>query len=136
MKEYTLKLDYYGLLNLHKALLEAKFHVMPENKLVSGSPLVANIYNQIRDLLIESDDGDKWKEWFQLSNRQDRKNQAIILMKNCENWEGATANEKSKIASDYLAPFIFDDQELKEVIAELDKHFSKKQHNSKDIYIK
>ena len=54
MEKYNLKLDYYGLLNLHKALLEAKFHTMPDNKMISGSPLIANIYIQIRDLLLDS----------------------------------------------------------------------------------
>ena len=44
MKEYSLKLDYCNLLNLHKALLEAKFHTVPDNKLVPGSPIIANIY--------------------------------------------------------------------------------------------
>lgn len=39
MDEFHLRLDYYGVLNLHKALLEAKFHADPENELVSGSPL-------------------------------------------------------------------------------------------------
>lgn len=67
MKEYNLKLDYYSLLNLHKALLEAKFYTMPENKLVAGSPLVANIYIQVRELLMKSENGSQWKEWFRLS---------------------------------------------------------------------
>lgn len=123
MKEYNLKLDYYSLLNLHKALLEAKFHTMPENELVSGSPLVANTYIKVRDLLIESDKGNQWKEWFQLSNRPDRRNQAVILIKKCERWNKATADEKREIASDYLAPFLFDDDELEVVIAEVDNSF-------------
>jgi len=123
MQEYNLKLDYYSLLNLHKALLEAKFHTMPENELVSGSPLVANIYIQVRDLLIESDKGSQWKDWFQLSNRLDRRNQAVFMMKKCRDWKKATADEKKKIASNYLAPFIFDDEELKNVIEEVDRCF-------------
>lgn len=68
MKAYNIKLDYWGLLNLHKALLEAKFHTTPDNEYVAGSPLIANIYIQVRDLLIESDKGSQWKDWFQLSN--------------------------------------------------------------------
>lgn len=30
-KDFILNLDYYGVLNLHKALLEAKFHINPDN---------------------------------------------------------------------------------------------------------
>lgn len=123
MKEYNLKLDYDSLLNLHKALLEAKFHTTPENELVSGSPLIANIYIQVRDLLIESDKGNQWKDWFQLSKRPDRREQAVFLMKKCNQWNKATVDEKSKIASNYLAPFLFDNEELKNVIAEVDNSF-------------
>lgn len=43
MNKYQLNLDYYGLLNLHKALLEAKFHTMPDHEEVSGSPFVAGL---------------------------------------------------------------------------------------------
>ena len=124
MKEYNIKLDYFGLLNLHKALLEAKFHTTPDNESVAGSPLIADIYIQVRDMLIESDKGSQWKEWFQLSNRPDRKHQAVILMKKCgERWNKATADEKKKIAADYLAPFLFDEKEMKEVIMEVDGMF-------------
>lgn len=121
MKEYNIKLDYWGLLNLHKALLEAKFHTTPDNEYVAGSPLIANIYIQVRDLLIESDKGSQWKDWFQLSNRPDRKHQAVTLIRKCdEHWNKATADEKSEIAANYLAPFLFDDEELKNVIREVD----------------
>ena len=120
MQEYTLKLDYYGLINLHKALLEAKFHTMPDNELVAGSPLIADLYIQVRDLLMESDTGSGWKEWFQLSNRPDRKEQAIILMRRDKIWNKAAHDEKSKIARAFLAPFIFSEEELENVIAEVD----------------
>ncbi len=123
MEKYNLKLDYYGLLNLHKALLEAKFHTMPDNKMISGSPLIANIYIQIRDLLLESDKGSEWRDWFQLSNRLDRKKQAIFLMKECKSWSKATTDKKREIASNYLAPFLFDEDELMSIIAEVDKSF-------------
>ena len=120
MQEYTIKLDYYGLLSLHKALLEAKFHTMPDNESVAGSPLVADLYIQVRDMLIESDKGSEWKEWFQLSNRPDRKKQAIILMRKDRIWNKATHDEKSKIARTFLTPFLFDEEELENVIAEVD----------------
>ncbi len=120
MKEYDLKLDYDGLLNLHKALLEAKFHTTPENELVSGSPLVAKVYIQVRDLLMESDRGGQWKDWFQLRNRPDRRRQATILMRKCKRWDRATASEKSRIARAYLAPCLFSDEELQTAIAEVD----------------
>lgn len=123
MEEYSLKLDYYGLLNLHKAVLEAKFHEVPENPLISGSPLIAKLYVQIRDLLMESDKGSEWREWFQLRNRPDRRNQAIRLMQKCERWRKTPPDKKREIAGNYLAPFLFDEEELTGVIAEVDSGF-------------
>lgn len=43
VKDFMIDLDYDGVLNLHKALLEAKFHLDPDNELVSGSPFVADV---------------------------------------------------------------------------------------------
>ena len=120
MSEFNLTLDYYELLNLHKTLLEAKFHTNPENELVAGSPLVAKVYIQVRDLLIESEKGSQWKNWFQLSNRPERKKQAVLMMRKDKRWRRVTIDEKSRIASNYLAPFISDDEALKNIIAEVD----------------
>ena len=120
MKEFSINLDYYGLLNLHKALLEAKFHANPDNELVSGSPLVADIYIQVRDLLIQSSKSEQWKSWFQLKNRSDYKNRAIIRVLTNERWKNASDEEKKQIAGDYLAPFIYDEKELIDLVAEID----------------
>ena len=122
MKEYNLnlKLDYCGLVNLHKTLLEAKFHTMPDNEDVSGSPFVAGLYIQVRDLLMESDTGSQWENWFQLRNQPGRRSQAIILMKKYNSWSKATSERKREIASNYLAPFLFNEEELRNVILEVD----------------
>jgi len=117
--EFDLKLDYYSLLNLHKALLEAKFNANPDNELVSGSPFVADIYIQVRELLIKSEKGEQWKEWFRLKNRQDYRSRAISRMKKCKRWSKASYDEKMKLAGDFLAPFLYDDAELDRVIAEV-----------------
>lgn len=120
MKEFELKMDYYGLLNLHKALLEAKFHTNPDNELVSGSPLVADIYIQVRELLLKSDKSAQWKIWFQLKNRQDYRTCAITRIKADERWNKSSVEEKKKIASDYLAPFLYDEIELQDFVAEIE----------------
>lgn len=121
MDNYDLHLDYYSLLNLHKALLEAKFHENPDNELVSGSPLVADIYAQVRELLIKSDKGDQWEDWFRLKNRPDYRNRALMLMRRCKHWDKSSSQEKEKIAASYLAPFLYSETELNEIIAERDK---------------
>lgn len=121
MKDFILNLDYYGVLNLHKALLEAKFNVNPDNEMVSGSPLIADIYIQIREWLIKNDESGQWKVWFQLKNRPDYKKRALIRMSKNKQWKKAYYEEKKMIVKNYLAPFIFNEQEVDEVIIEVDK---------------
>lgn len=123
MNRLNLQLDYYGALNLHKALLEAKFHIDPDNESVSGSPLVAEIYIQIRDYLIESDEKGQWREWFQLKNRPDYRERAIARMKKFRRWDKASSDEKRKIAKTFLAPFLCGEEELNMVIMETDKKY-------------
>lgn len=38
--------DYYVMPNLHKALLEAKFHMDPDNVNVASSPIIADFCNE------------------------------------------------------------------------------------------
>lgn len=118
MKDFILNLDYYGVLNLHKALLEAKFNINPDNEMVSGSPLIAEIYIQVREWLIQYDESGQWKEWFQLKNRPDYKERAVMRIGKNKQWKRASLDEKKKIAKNYLAPFIYDEQELDELITE------------------
>lgn len=122
MNEFYLQLDYYGLLNLHKALLEAKFNLNPDNELVSGSPLIADIYVKVRELLLESDKSGQWREWFQLKNRPDYRNRAIMRMKKSSRWNRASFDEKRIITGNYLAPFLYSETELDEVVAEMDRN--------------
>lgn len=120
MEQFHLTLDYYGALNLHKALLEAKFHLSPDNELVSGSPLIARIYIQIRDFLLKSEESEAWKAWFQLKNRPDYRERAILRMRNCKRWNKAAFDEKSVIAAAYLSPFLYNEAERNAVILEAD----------------
>ena len=48
--------DYYVMLNLHKALLEAKFHMNPDNVNVASSPIIADFCNELVDVLTRSDE--------------------------------------------------------------------------------
>ena len=123
MKDFHLNLDYYELLNLHKALLEAKFHMNPDNELVSGSPLVADVCIQVRDLLMQSDESGQWSALFQLKNRPDIRERALLRMRKNRRWEKASSEEKKKIAESYLAPFIYGEQELNEVMAETSERY-------------
>ena len=120
MDELNLQLDYYGALNLHKALLEAKFNLEPDNELVSGSPYVADIHVQVREFLMQSDMEDQWKEWFLLKNRFYYRERAIKRMKRCGHFDTAVFEEKKKIAANFLAPFLYSEEEFMGVLEELD----------------
>ena len=119
MKDFMIDLDYDGVLNLHKALLKAKFHLDPDNELVSGSPFVADVSIQLRELLVQKDESGRWKSWFQLENQPYYRKRAVLRMRKHRQWEKASSDEKKKIAERYLAPFICKEQELMEVIAEI-----------------
>lgn len=128
MDQFNLQLDYYGALNLHKALLEAKFHQNSDNELISVSPVIADIYIQVRDFLIQNDKPKSnhrascWKEWFELKNRSDYKQHAIILLTKYKRWDQSSLDEKKKITKNCLAPFFFDETELNAIVTEIDQH--------------
>lgn len=52
--------DYYELLNLNKALLEAKFNEFPNNEYITGSPIIAQICNEVVQLLSEKGEKESW----------------------------------------------------------------------------
>lgn len=119
---------YYELLNLHKALLEAKFHQNPDNKLVSGSPFIAKICNDIVDLLQEYDYAHKgkdiWKEWRKISNQDYYKKRIIEKIVDYEGWSELERNTKKDILLNYLSPFQCDENEIDDLIIEVDKELS------------
>ena len=122
MNPYHLQIkDYYSLVSLHKALLEAKFNLTPENEEISGSPLIADIYKEVISLLLQSDKASDWEIWLQLKNRDDYKQKTILRMKKCRQWKNAAPEAKRKIAQVYLVPFLYGEQELLDVIAAVDK---------------
>ena len=118
MSEFDLQLDYYQLLNLHKALLEAKFHTNPDNELVSASPLVASVYIQVRNLLLRSGRSEQWEEWFQLKNRPEYRRRAILRLLKSKRWSKASPKERRKIMEDHLAPFIYSEEELCQALSD------------------
>ena len=119
MRKFELS-DYYDLLNLHKALMEAKFHDNPDNEYISGSPIIAKIMNEIVDILAEIDpyanEGD-WKTWRKLENH---------IISPCESkygktiWEKYTKDEKIIATKNYFSPFIATEKEINDFINAVD----------------
>ena len=106
------------MLNLHKALLEARFHEGLDNKYLAGSPIVAKIHNRIISDLISMESNRKgsesWSEWIEISNRKDYLERAVENIIKFETWDKET--NKYEVVKTYISPFIATDKEIEEII--------------------
>ena len=119
--------DYYDLLNLHKALMEAKFHDNPDNQHIAGSPIIAKIMNEIVDILTAIDpcanDGD-WKTWRKLANHLNSKcefennlwNKMVNKVSMDKLWNKYNKEKKIIVTKIYFSPFILADEEIEDFI--------------------
>jgi len=128
MKEIKLEIkDYYVLLNLHKALLEAKFHNNPDNILVSSSPIIADLSNEVVDILTELDKNkdngnvEKWNNWRKIEKQSFYRKRAINNAILNERWKEMSNEDKKRIAINLLSPFRATKEEIKQFINEVDK---------------
>ncbi|MBQ8982205.1 MAG: hypothetical protein IJ079_01350 [Lachnospiraceae bacterium] len=114
--------DYYELLNLHKALLEARFHEGIDNRYLAGSPIIAQIHKRIISSLISMElsrkGSESWSEWIKISNRKDYLERAIDNIINLESWDNDS--EKNEIVKTYISPFVATDEEIEEIIEQID----------------
>lgn len=132
MKEFIIR-DYYDLLNLHKALMEAKFHKNPENEYIAGSPVIAKIMNEIVDLLSEMDpyaNESEWRNWRNIGQRRAEEEltemegvweRMIVSAVNDCMWSKYTFEKKKSLAQIYLSPFIASEHELEVFVYEVDR---------------
>lgn len=127
MEEIKIEIkDYYVILNLHKALLEAKFHLNPDNVNVSFSPIVADFCNQLVDVLTIIDEEKdkknvgKWDNWRMLKNQSFYRDRALKNAISDNRWRKRNKEEKVKITRNLLSPFKATDEELESFIRDVD----------------
>lgn len=121
--------DYNDLLNMHKALMEAKFHENPDNNCIAGSPIIARIMNQIVEILSENDPyNGSWEIWRNIkSHRTDEcggNSEWSKMIKSAarnENWSKYSYEKKLEVASIYLSPFTYDSQDLIDFVDNVDE---------------
>ncbi|KOP69390.1 hypothetical protein AMS59_23765 [Lysinibacillus sp. FJAT-14745] len=128
MNEIKLEVEgYYEVLNLHKALMEAKFHKNPDNFYVAGSPIIAKICNNIVDLLteyeIEEKGKDTWSEWRKIENHNLFKERAVENAQNVA-WEKLSYEEKETLTKNVFSPFTFTEKDVIDFINTVDGKFS------------
>ena len=115
---------YYSVLNLHRALLEAKFYINPYNCEVAGSPIIAQICRDCTKVLIQHERAtqgtDRWTEWLKLKNRPDYRERILDRMRDCPDWCKMDFDTKKIIASNYISPFTCTDAELDGLILEFE----------------
>ena len=117
--------EYYDLLNLHKALLEAKFHKDPDNKYVAGSPIIANICNTLIEKLANYDKSTKgfegWTEWRNIEHQDFYRKRIIDNILNYGNWDELTYEEKFEMVKNNMSPFCGSNDEIDKIISTIDK---------------
>ncbi|MGE7947564.1 hypothetical protein [Lysinibacillus sp. NPDC093688] len=128
MNEIKLEVEgYYEILNLHKALMEAKFHKDPDNFDVAGSPIIAKICNKIVDLLteyeIEEKGKDTWSEWRKIENHNFFKERAVENTQYVA-WEKFSCEEKESFIRNMFSPFTFTEKDVIDFINTVDGKFS------------
>ncbi len=122
MRKFEL-FDYDDLLNLHKALMEAKFHDNPDNEYVAGSPIIAKIMNEIVDVLTDIDphaNKEDWKRWRKLGNHICYENgiysKTLVKVSKDKLWKEYTKEQKIIAAKNYFSPFIATEEEIEDFI--------------------
>ena len=122
--------DYYVLLNLHKALIEAKFHLSPDNTYVSSSPIVADICNELVDLLsrmeIDRKGSSQWEQWRRIETQTFYRDRAIKNALLNKQWPKMDAEKKLACAKNLLSPFIATQTDLEAFVNEVDVAWGKK----------
>lgn len=119
--------DYFTILNLHKALLEAKFHENPDNKDVAPSPIIADVCNRLVDALTQMDEEKseknigKWEKWRMLENQSFYRDRAIKNAAMNRRWKKMSEDEKVKTSRNMLSPFIATEEEIQCFIEEVDE---------------
>lgn len=123
--------DYYQLIALHKALIQAKFARDPIDPIISGSPLIAETANQIIATLIqmEIDRGNpKGAEIWKIKIDPSGEMWQIALSRISlydRIWQKWTPEEKKYYARLLLSPFFFDDDLLEEFVRQADERGSR-----------
>ena len=101
----------------------------PDNALVCLSPIIANLSNELVDILAKMDefkDGrnvGKWDSWRKLETQSFYRERAIRNAIFNSSWLEMKEEDKVRCAKDLLSPFKATEDELRNFIKEVDEEF-------------
>ena len=120
--------DYYNLLHLHRALLEAKFHIPSDDIEVQYSPYIAELSNRIVDILSFKDKQNKksntWSEWRQLEGKSLFREKVVLICARHKKWKNMDIEHKIELAKIVISPFICSMPDIMEIVSESDSLLS------------
>ncbi len=109
--------DYYELLALHRALLEAKFCDEPNDFDVSASPIIASLHKKLLQSLIKleveqkgSSAQDSWNNWLAIDPERREWNVGLQRARDERLWCEWSKEDKKKYILDLLSPFHVDNE--------------------------
>ncbi len=98
---------------LQRVFREAKFCTEPDDKDIAGSPIVAQLFERLMEVLIEQQvtrEGDearrRWNAWLQIDDSRDEWFAAIRRAKADVRWDRFTESERANYVKILLSPFV------------------------------
>lgn len=120
--------EYYELLALHRALLEAKFCEEPNDLDVSASPIVAMLHKKLLRSLISIEierkgktAQDNWDDWLEIGPKRREWKVGLQRARNERLWREWGYKDKQKYIFDLLSPFKVDDNLVGRFISQVEQ---------------
>jgi hypothetical protein len=115
---------------LQRVFREAKFSDIPNDDEVSSSPVVAALYRQLLDVLIEAEvarSGEsaraRWQLWLQMDPGRDEWRAAMHRAKTCAKWPVWTDDERFGFVRLLFSPFLLGSELESKFVEEVSAHF-------------
>ena len=109
--------DYFELLSLHRALMEAKFNNMPNDYDVIKSPIVGKLHSRIIELLIHIDcerkgeeQKQKWMSWLEVDVERREWRLALNATTRESRWRQMGREEKLTYITVLFDPLIINEK--------------------------
>lgn len=120
--------NYYELVALQRVFHEAKFCLVPNDEEISGSPIVANMFSKLMDILIAVDVDragehmeQRWLDWLTINNSRDEWQAALVRAKKEAAWAAWSHEEKSEYIRNLLSPFITSNEIIESFMDDVDQ---------------